>query len=180
MPKRSDMPIVVPGPMPDSQAKGGGPERRKQVRFPFTAAAEVFDLRSQTRVNGRCSDLGSGGCYVDTLSPFVVGTVVRVRIVSDANEFEAAALVTYAHASMGMGLAFTEMKREHQDVLRTWIAGLSGEQPDEAVVSPEPESGSIEGNASMQLILNELITLLIRKKLITENEGAELLRRVFR
>jgi hypothetical protein len=42
---------------------------------------------------------------------------------------------------MGMGLAFTEIKREHQDVLRSWIAELSGEQPQEAAVSStEPET----------------------------------------
>ena len=32
----------------------------------------------------------------------------------------------------------------------------------------------------MRLVLNELITLLVRKKIITEIEGAELLRQMFR
>ena len=135
-------------------------------------------------MSGRCSDLGSGGCYVDTLSPFPVGSVVSVRIVRDSREFEAAAVVTNAHVSMGMGLAFTEIKREHQDVLRSWIANLSGEQTRGSAASEasaeeaEPEPGvSI---ASLQLVVNELLTLLIRKKLITEDEGAKLLRELFR
>ena len=175
------MPIVLPAPLPEDQAKGGGPERRKQVRFPVTAAAEVIDLRSQTRVNGRCSDLGSGGCYVDTLSPFTAGTAVRVRIVRDSREFEAAAVVTYAHVSMGMGLAFTQVKREHQDVLRSWIADLSGEPPpDPAAPTAGPETAAIGASTNIQLLINELITLLIRKRLITENEGAALLRQMFR
>jgi hypothetical protein len=181
MSERSDMPIVIPAPLPEKQVKVGGPERRTQTRFPFTASAEVFDLRSQTRMSGRCSDLGSGGCYVDTLSPFPVGSMVSVRIVRDLREFEAAAVVTNAHVSMGMGLAFTEIKREHQDVLRSWIAELSGEQPQEAAVSStEPETGTVEANSNMQLALHELITLLIRKKLLTEDEGAGLLRQMFR
>jgi hypothetical protein len=181
MSKRSNMPIVIPAPLSEEQAKVGGPERRRQVRFSFTAAAEVFELRSQTRVTGRCSDLGSGGCYVDTLSPFTVGSVVSVRIVCDSRELEAAAIVTYAHASMGMGLAFTEIKREYQNVLRSWIANLGGEQPREPTVSTTgPETGELDANANVRLVLNELITLLIRKKLITENEGAGLLRQMFR
>jgi hypothetical protein len=181
MSERSDTPIVFPAPLPEEPAKISGPERRAQGRFPFTAAAEVNELRSQTRVAGRCSDLGPGGCYVDTLSPFAVGAVVRVRLERDQREFEAAAIVTYAHVSMGMGLAFTGIKREHQDVLRSWIADLSGEQPPEPVASTtEPETAAIDLNANMRLVLNELIYLLVRKKIITENEGAELLREMFR
>lgn len=60
LPERSNMPTVLPTLMPEEQAKGGGPERRVQTRFPFTASADVYELRSQTRVNGRCSDLSAG------------------------------------------------------------------------------------------------------------------------
>ncbi len=181
MSERYDMPFVFPAPLPEEPPKKGGIENRTQVRYPFTAATEVYELRSQARVAGRCSDLSSGGCYVDTLSPFAVGAVVRVRMERDQREFEAAAVVAYAHVSMGMGLAFTEVKREHQNVLRFWIAELSGEQPPEPAESKaEPESEPIDMNANMRLVLNELIYLLVRKKLITENEGAGLLRQMFR
>ncbi len=179
MSERSDNPIVIPDPLPDEQAKDSGPERRVLVRYPFTAAAEVYDLRSQTRVIGRCSDLGPGGCYVDTLSPLEVGCVVRVRIERDMREFEAVAVVAYAHASMGMGLAFTEIKREHQDVLRSWVAELSGEKSPKGEVSYTGHEAGLR-SANVGQILNELINLMVRKKLITENEGAGLLRQMFR
>jgi hypothetical protein len=82
---------------------------------------------------------------------------------------------------MGMGLAFTGIKREHQDVLRSWIADLSGELPREpAAFQAEPEAGAIETDANMRFVMNELITLLVRKKIITENEGSGLLRQMFR
>jgi hypothetical protein len=181
MSDRSDMPIVLPAPLPEEQVKVGGPERRTQVRFPLAASAQVTDLRSQTRLNGRCSDLSSGGCYVDTLSPLTVGTLVSVHIAHDSREFEAAAVVTYAHVSMGMGLAFTEIKRESQEVLRSWIAKLSGQHPSEPAVSMSAEEiGGIEANANVRFVLNELITLLVQKKIITEEEGAGLLRQMLR
>ncbi|HXR10477.1 MAG TPA: PilZ domain-containing protein [Candidatus Acidoferrales bacterium] len=181
MSERSDTPIVFAASLREEQPKRGGPENRAQVRFPFTAAAEVYELRSQTRVKGRCSDLSSSGCYVDTLIPFAVGAVVKVRIERDTREFEAAAVVTYAHVQMGMGLAFTEIKREHQDVLRSWIAELSGEQSSEPAVSTaEPETGAIETDANVRLVLNELIYLLVRRKIITEDEATGLLRQMFR
>jgi len=181
MSERSDMPIVFPAPLPEEQAKSGGPERRAVVRYPFTAAAEVYELRSQTRVVGRCSDLGPGGCYVDTLSPFAVGSAVRVRIERDLREFEAEATVAYAHVSMGMGLAFTEIKSEHQGVLRFWIADLSGERPPKLEVAPAgPEAGLLGAIENLRQVLNELVNLMVRKKIITENEGAGLLRQMFR
>ena len=181
MSERSDVPIVLPAPLPDESTAGGVPERRAEIRFPFTAAAEVYEIRSKTRVTGRCSDLGAGGCYVDTLSPFAMGSVVRVRMERDSREFEAAAIVTYAHASMGMGLAFTEIKREQQDILRSWIADLSGEQPPEPAESPAgPETGTLEANANTRQVLNELVNLMVRKKIISETEGAGLLRQMFR
>src|ERR1700674_2086468 len=143
MSERPDKPIAFPAPLTRESEERGGPERRRQVRYPFTAAAEVCEVRSQTRVAGRCSDLGTGGCYVDTLSPLAVGSAVRIRIERDLREFEAAAVVTYAHVSMGMGLAFTEIKREHKDVLRSWIADLSGEQtPEPAASATETETGA--------------------------------------
>src|SRR5579864_8912707 len=181
MAERSDTPIVFPAPLREEPHKSGSPENRAQVRFPFTAAAEIHELRSQTRVTGRCSDLSAGGCYIDTLSPFAVGAAVRIRMKRDTREFEAAAVVAYAHVSMGMGLAFTEIKREHQAVLRSWIADLSGDQaPEPAASATEPETGEIDANANIRLILNELIYLLVRKKIITENEGSALLRQMFR
>jgi hypothetical protein len=181
MSERSDTPIVFPAPLRGEPPKSEPPEKRAQARYPFTAAAEIYELRSQTRVSGRCSDLGAGGCYIDTLSPFAVGAVVRIHMKRDAREFEAAAVVAYAHVSMGMGLSFTEIKREHQDVLRSWIADLSGEQaPEPAASATETETGAIEANANVQLVLHELITLLVRKKIITENEAVGFLRQMFR
>ena len=55
-------------------------ERRSGDRQPFTAAAEVVDLGSGARFSTRTTDLGSGGCFVDTIVPFPVDSKVRVTI----------------------------------------------------------------------------------------------------
>jgi hypothetical protein len=179
MPDQSDMPMVVPAPLPEESAKGGGAERRAQVRYPFTAAAEVYDVHSQTRVTGRCSDLGLGGCYVDTLSPLVVGTAVRVRIERDMREFEATATVAFAQSPMGMGLSFQEINPESAGVLRSWMAELSGEKSPQIEVSYTGQEAGLR-SSNVGQVLNEFINLMVRKKLITENEGASLLRQMFR
>jgi hypothetical protein len=181
MPERSDMPTVFAAPLREESSIRSGPDHRAQVRFPFSAAAEICELHSQTRLAGRCSDLSSGGCYIDALTPFAVGAVVKVRIERDLREFEAGAVVAYAHVSMGMGLAFTEIKHEHQDVLRSWIAELSGERPSGSAMStPTAVIAQTGANANMRLVVHGLIAMLVRKQLITDDEAAGLLREMFR
>ena len=179
-----DSPIVMPAPLLEEAAKGDGPERRTQTRFPFTAGAEVYELQTKIRITGRCSDLSSGGCYVDTLNPFAVGSEVTIRVKRNSLEFEAAAVITYAHPQMGMGITFTKVTPEHQGVLRSWIAELGGELPqDRPVSTPASElpAAAVAGDdAKMRPVLNELITLLVRRKVIAENEGVELLRMMLR
>jgi hypothetical protein len=178
----SDKPmIVVPGPMTVESKIGNGPERRRAVRYPFTAAAEILDVSSHARVAGRCSDLGLGGCYIDILSPFAIGSAVRVRLEREQKVFEAMATVTYAQLSMGMGLAFTEVKPEHQSVLEAWVAELSGEAlPKFDLACAGPESGNLSTVLSLQQVLNELVGIMVRKKLINETEGAALLRKIYK
>lgn len=181
MVERSDKPIVLPVPVPGDTQGNIGPERRGQDRIPFTAAADVFEVRSQTRVAGRCSDLSRGGCYVDTLTPFAVGAAVRVRIEREKRGFEAMAVVAYAHVSMGMGLAFTEVKPEHKTILNSWITELTGEKASAPAPGAEPASAVSTGEiVDPRLVLNALIHLLYRKQLISESEATELLRQMFR
>ena len=182
MTKDSDnLELALPGPAAQESREGTGPERRTAQRFPFTAAAEVIDLRSKARVTGRSSDLGLGGCYIDTLAPFPVGATVQVRMERDLREFEATGVVTYALVSMGMGLAFTEIKSEFQAVLKTWIAELSGEKTTtHELPSTNAEQSMMTAIGNNRQVLNELVNLLVRKKIISENEGAALLRQMFR
>jgi hypothetical protein len=173
--------IVLPGPTPRGSGDTNVCERRTAPRFPFTLEAEIFDIGSQARVVGRSSDVSSEGCYIDTISPFAVGAVVRVRLRRGPNEFETKAIVKYALLSMGMGLAFTEIKPEQQAVLQKWIADLSGERSLEAEeLSADPETGVAPELGDLRQILNELINLMMRRKIISEKEGTGLLRQMFR
>jgi len=158
---------------------GNLPERRVTARHPFTATAEVAELRSQTRITGRSSDVGLGGCYIDSISPFAVGTVVRVRLECKSRKFEAMARITYAHPSMGMGMAFTEIKPEYLPTLKTWVAELSGDLVPMPESLPELVDLDSAGHATTRQVLNELINMLVRKKAISDAEGATLLRQMF-
>jgi hypothetical protein len=182
MSERSDKPLImVPGPVPGASGNTSAYERRTTPRFAFSADAEVFDIGSQTRVVGRSSDLGREGCYIDTISPFAVGAAVRVCLKRGLHEFEAKAIVKYTLLSIGMGLAFTDIKPEHQAVLQKWIAELSGERsPEPQVLATNPETGMAPAVGNLRQVLNELIDLMIRRRVISDKEGAGLLRKMSR
>lgn len=139
----------------------------------------MTEARSQARSIGRSSDLSTEGCYVDTLSTFGIGAAVHVRLKRDMRVFEADAVVINAQMSMGMGLAFTNIQPNDQAVLRTWIAEMNGERPSGTeLVVPDPTAGLLEAFVDLRQVLNELINLMVRRKVITEHERTALLRRM--
>jgi hypothetical protein len=93
-------------------------------RCAFVASAEVIEPASDTRISARTSELGLGGCYIETLNPLPDATMVRVRILRDQGVFEAEAKVVYTHSSFGMGLAFTKMEPKQRALLEDWLAEL--------------------------------------------------------
>jgi hypothetical protein len=161
-------------------------ERRANVRYLFTAAADVVDLETNARLNGRTSDLARGGCYIDTISTFPIGTNVSLRLTSEDRSFESRARVVYETPGVGMGLAFMSVEPDQLWVLEKWLGKLSGQLPPEfhdeepmAVVSrgPEPEPTA---NAEPSFVLNELIIALMRKRVLSESEGKQLLQKLMR
>jgi hypothetical protein len=102
------------------------PERNKRcaLRCQLVAPVEVTERGSETKISARISEIGLGGCYVDTHSPFPNGTLVNIRIIRDGGAFECEAKVVYVHDRFGMGVAFTNIALDQRRLLQNWIAGL--------------------------------------------------------
>jgi len=49
-------------------------ERRKAVRHPFVARAEIIDEKENARTSSKISDLSLNGCFVEIGNPFPEGT----------------------------------------------------------------------------------------------------------
>lgn len=99
-------------------------KQRAVRRCAFVASAEITELSTGTRLSARVSELGIGGCYIETLNPFPRETVVQLRILRDQGVFETKAKVVYFHANFGMGLAFTDMIPSQRSLLEDWLAEL--------------------------------------------------------
>lgn len=150
----------------------------------MSATADTLELRTRTQLAGRASDLGAGGCYIDTLTPFPVGTSLLLHLTSENRSIHAKANVIYAHTGMGMGLAFTEMSASQRENLSAWLRELSGELPKEQTASeaeiPDLREATIQKSTAgakgtgVLDALQELVSLLRNRGMVTEAE-AELL-----
>src|ERR1700685_354820 len=112
-------------------------ERRKIPRYAVNADSEVEEPRVQAKINGRMTDLGMGGCYVDAMMTFPVDTVVHMRMMGEDLKCEADARVIFSKPGLGMGLMFTDLTAAHQRYLAEWVDELSGT---ERVAAPATRS----------------------------------------
>src|SRR5579872_537230 len=140
-----------------------GKERRTSTRYPFTATCDATEPKSHAKIIGRTSDLGRGGCYIDTIGPFPIGTVLVVRINREHQTLTFEGKVAFAQPGMGMGLAFTKVAPDQQAILDEWIAELSGEPVEKQSSASEASAAQAKpgGNGENQsfFVMNELIML---------------------
>jgi PilZ domain len=178
------------------RGQGGGKERRAEPRYPVAAMAEATDLRTNTRISGRISDIGNGGCYFEVMSPFAMGAELKVRITREGQSLTASAKVLYSTGGVGMGLIFTKVEPDQRPLLQRWVDELSGSgvsplaeiqhHAGPAVAASGSElqhepAGAAERtgmNEEPRAVLNELITLLMRNRVLTDTEGKNLLRKL--
>jgi hypothetical protein len=155
-------------------------ERREHPRYPFSASAEAVHLQADTRLNGRVSDVGRGGCYIDTINPFPVGADVRLRVMKGDTSFVAQGRVLYAAPGMGMGLAFTKIEPARIHVLEQWLKELRESSPGATALEEEDNIGQLQPHSENEskYVLNELIVAVVRKRVLTESEGHALLKKL--
>jgi PilZ domain-containing protein len=154
----------------------GEADRRNADRHSITASAEVVELGSGARFSTRTTDLGPGGCFVDTMVPFPVGASVRVSVRKGKTQFESSGIVVYSQAGLGMGIAFDTMEPQQRQELDEWLTELTGEKQTLAPYS----AGSAPirtGNAQARerAALVRLVKLMITKGILTEAEGSSVL-----
>jgi hypothetical protein len=96
-------------------------ERRRSLRIPFAASAEIIDEAENTRSTTQVCDLSLHGCFVQLPNPFPEGTSVTIEIYKDQDFVETPATVAYFVPKRGMGLTFNGMEPQFASVLKKWL-----------------------------------------------------------
>jgi hypothetical protein len=174
------------GNQSQSAAAADPRERRQHARYPFTATVEAVDAASQTRIQGRTSDLSRGGCYVDTISSFPAGSIVKLHLTKENRSFDAQAEVVYSLGGMGMGVKFTEVEPEQLWTVEKWLGELSGElqSEPELELSVEPsfdeEKPAVSDVQVLSEIMNELLVELMKQGAMPKGKCEAMFRKLNR
>jgi PilZ domain len=146
-------------------------ERRGADRRPFIAPADVFDLDSGQRFSTRTTDLGPGGCFVDTLAPLPVDSRVKITIRKGRTPLDTLGTVMYSQGGLGMGIAFDVLPPEGQRVLDEWLGSAPVEY--RGLEAAQRKKRPIEGSQDRGALVR-LVELLVRKRLITSAEASSI------
>ena len=103
-------------------------EKRSHFRNTVSIQVETVALETGTTAVGTVSDLGFGGCFVETKRPFHAGMRVGVRFSSEGRSFRCRALITHAEDGLGMGLVFTEADPTETASVLEWVASVGQEK----------------------------------------------------
>src|SRR6266446_4579610 len=116
----------------DVQANMAAPRhdnRREFIRHRISFPLELRDERVNTPMRVNATDISGNGCYVETVMPLPVSTVLRVDFWIDQEHLTASATVRTRDPGVGMGIEFTglpdDSKHRFQAHLDTLDPGLS-------------------------------------------------------
>ena len=169
-------PIAAASNKSNSTGKPMG-ERRSALRHSVSASANLIELESWIRLEGRCSDLSVTGCYIDTINPFPEKAKVRLRLTNRQTTLEVDAEVVKHHVGMGMGLVFDGLGPEQASVLGDWLSKRAA--PPQVVVNQSTstcESATLQplGSSDRALVV-KLLRLLDSDGNLTRGEISKLL-----
>lgn len=145
-------------------------ERRGGDRHLVIASAEIVELSSGARFSTRTTDLGPGGCFVDTLTPFPVGSRVRVTVYKTNSRFQSEGVVVYSQQGLGMGVAFDELEPQQRAALDVWLSELTHGKI--AIPESKRPAQQLKELAADRTALIRLVQLMISKGILTEAEGS--------
>jgi PilZ domain len=123
-------------------------ERRRTIRYPFSANAEVSQSVHANPVYARVSEIGLHGCFLDMKDPLPVGAQIFIKIFTRSDFFESSATVIYAQANHGVGVAFTEISRHFHSTLQKWLLeAMHNAVEERQKKSDPPELAGSSGNS---------------------------------
>jgi hypothetical protein len=160
----------------------GTADRRREARFAFTAAITALDPGTGAHIEARTTDIATGGCYVDIMNPFPAGSFLQIRLKKDGQFFETQAKVTYCQSGVGMGLEFTDPDPKQIQIVKGWLAEARGDSvaPQYNLDQIERDSTGTDTRTYERQAIEELLLVLMRKGVLTEDEGDAILKRLIR
>jgi hypothetical protein len=101
--------------------------KRRFSRHRLYFSIEFCDERVNTQIRTRATDISGSGCYVETMQPMAVGTILHIEFWMDSEKVATSGIVRAHDPGVGMGIEFTGLVREMQDRLQGYLDKLAAQ-----------------------------------------------------
>jgi len=162
---------------------GSPEERRSNQRYKCEGSAELHTEASAVRTWATFSDISLGGCYVEMMTTYPVGTKMYLKLQVQEYGVNTVAIVRVSYPFLGMGIEFTEMAiedRHRLEGLIRWLAGTWSEAAQvnspAACASSDPETTTTAVAEGKRTLFESLRHFFENHAALTREEFAELVR----
>lgn len=104
-------------------------ERRQHVRIKAAVEVELLLEKQTTPLRAKTADLSLGGCYLDMMFTFEVGTKLKLVVWTQDVKLTIDSVVVTRDLQVGNGIKFTNMTAEDTVRLQQIIAALPDASP---------------------------------------------------
>ncbi len=108
--------------------------RRRWQRHKISLPLELRDERVKSPLRINATDVSGNGCYVESMQPLPVGTVLRVDFWLDAEHLNITAVVRTSDPGVGNGIEFSGMPEETKVRMQDYLNAID---PQMGVSAPE-------------------------------------------
>jgi len=98
--------------------------RRRYHRHKISLPIEIRDERVQAPSRINATDVSGNGCYIETMMPMQVGTVLRIDIWIDSDRITASAIVRTCDPGVGNGIEFTGLPADGKIKLQKFLDAI--------------------------------------------------------
>lgn len=122
------------------------PEGRAQLKTWLESRSPEFE-KDDPPAACKLTDLSSGGCYLEIVSPFPVRTRVILSMRLGELQLAVEGIVRVMHPEIGMGVEFTQASAQQREHLEKFIQALTSSKTSVPELMVEPEGLETEETA---------------------------------
>ncbi len=110
--------------------------RRRWLRHKTSIPLELRAEHAKAPIRINASDVSGNGCYVESMMPFPLATVLRIDFWLDSEPISSTAVVRTSDPGVGNGIEFTGMPAGTKDRMQAYLDAID---PPVGVSSPKAE-----------------------------------------
>ena len=111
--------------------------RRHWHRHKISLPLELRDERINAPLRINATDVSGNGCYVETMLPLPLGTVLRVDFWLDSEHVKITAVVRTCDPGVGNGIEFTGMPADTKKRMQDYLDAID---PQMGISKPQPKT----------------------------------------